>query len=57
MLLWHYAAVILEIKEQLVSVGPLEAWDISTLMAPTSVGSNFLPSVPLPVRQKCLKHG
>lgn len=57
MLLWHYAAVILEIKEQLVSVGPLEAWDISTLMAPTSVGSNFLPFVPLPVRQKCLKHG
>lgn len=28
-LLWHYAAVNQEIKEQLVSVGPLEAWNIS----------------------------
>lgn len=54
MLLWHCAAVILEIKEQLVSVGPLEAWDISTLTAPTSVGCNFLPSVPLPVHQRSL---
>lgn len=31
MLLWHYAAAIQEIKEHLVSVGPLEAQDISTL--------------------------
>lgn len=31
MLLWHYAAVIQEIKEQLVSVGPLEAGNISAL--------------------------
>lgn len=52
MLLWRYAAVILEIKAQLVSVGPLEAWDISTLTAPTSVGRNFLASVLLPAHQK-----
>lgn len=54
MLLWHYAAAILEIKAQLVSVGPLEAWDISTVKATTNVGCYFLPSVPIPVRPQCL---
>lgn len=48
-LLWYYAAVNQEIKEQLVSVGPLEAWNVSAFghQAP----SNFLLSVRLPVNQ------